>query len=132
MNRRPATQRGPVRASTWISSWSTTGMGCAPGFCNRMDERSFLDKASAHRFSTPGMCSASTITWCLAIKKKVLCIKYIAFSHLLVPELIIATTAALSQWHRTDPPLQFFLPIKPEPLPQEGVLSKFYVPLSTL
>ena len=51
-----------------------------------------------------GICSTLSVTLYITRKKNKLCIKCMALSSLLLPELTIATVAALSRLHLTDFP----------------------------
>ena len=74
-------QSGRWRTRAWMSSWGRAiEVGWATGFCKRKEWWLFLDSASALWFSTPGMCTAQTLSWCFAMKSAALLIKCIALS----------------------------------------------------
>ena len=101
-----ALQLTDVQSGVWSTSARTRGSGrgdgsgLAVGTTCMKDAIRFLDKWSAAMFCTPGMCSGARIRPWDAVKKKRHRIRCIASGDFEVPDLRIATTAALSHWQR--------------------------------
>ena len=95
----------PLTRQSSTLSGSSVGTLLAPGINPWKEDKASLDKASAAPFRMPGMWLHTSDTSHLARKKDRHLIRCITFSTLLLPELTMATTVALSHLHDTVKPL---------------------------